>query len=456
MKSIFVAVWAVAVSDDVCTSPQCTARCTLEHVLDGADDASIQRLFEQEVSKPVLVRGLTDRWPIYDVAQKGWTVLQDDLVERYGDLKVFIRSAAHIANFGGQGGEFSSAGTLESFLDTIDAGTGSIAFNALSDLGAKMKQDELFDMRILGDARAELLSSPVTSIGGDKEGLTFHTHGEAALGLVFGRKEWLLMPPGDMTDEILGSSLNTSAYLSHLAHAEWPHGMHYCDQRAGDILFVPHNWWHATVNHGVTIGVGGQNPTVDSAKYWGQDIGSNLSLPDLEIAARSKLQSKDEEMVAFGVAGLLRAFDIMPTKLSVTWHLCSFLQSQKQTLAAKAHLLRVFDHLRNLERRIPLSELPKKDFASLYEYMGSLSINTLDQPVVALEFLRESLRLDDTSPAAWVNSAYSIMKLSPPQLKKYGFTEEKRRREVQRRIEVALSHDPEFRPALSAMRQLSR
>jgi len=95
---------------------------------------------------------------------------------------------------------------------------------------------------------------PVLGIGGAGSGVQFHTHGAAFAESVVGAKRWFVSPPtrkpAFSADEPTlrwaaafdaggaARSANNSAVLE-------------CVVGAGEVIYVPPNWWHATLNLGV-------------------------------------------------------------------------------------------------------------------------------------------------------------------------------------------------------------
>ena len=79
--------------------------------------------------------------------------------------------------------------------------------------------------------------------GGDGSGSQAHFHTHALNFLVFGRKEWRLQPP------------SARAYFDRRrATQPAPPRTFECTQQAGDVLFVPALWSHATDNVGDVLG----------------------------------------------------------------------------------------------------------------------------------------------------------------------------------------------------------
>ena len=85
-----------------------------------------------------------------------------------------------------------------------------------------------------------------TFLGGDGSGATIHWHAAAFNVLYIGTKEWRLTPPkykgwSGMPAKRLAEQLDDSYTLR-------------CTQHEGDIIYVPEDWGHMTMNHGFTIG----------------------------------------------------------------------------------------------------------------------------------------------------------------------------------------------------------
>jgi len=87
-------------------------------------------------------------------------------------------------------------------------------------------------------------------LGGHRSGSPSHYHGPAWNILGFGLKQWMLYPP-------------RHAHTSRIPIVAWLRGAPldngqgfplYCQQKAGDLLFVPEWWTHATFNIGDVIG----------------------------------------------------------------------------------------------------------------------------------------------------------------------------------------------------------
>lgn len=122
--------------------------------------------------------------------------------------------------------------------------------------------------------------------------MPFHNHGKTWLAIVHGAKLWFLYPLGygfgkqstetplqwyqsiysEISDKPL-PPLYTPSKNTCLPHESdsCHHNSHYsrpftCLQNAGDILFVPAQWQHMTLNVGETIAVGGQELLQDEER----------------------------------------------------------------------------------------------------------------------------------------------------------------------------------------------
>lgn len=92
--------------------------------------------------------------------------------------------------------------------------------------------------------------APGLYVGPRHSGNPFHYHAQTWNALVVGRKRWLLYEP----NASFYSEEHPLAWLRasrrHLGHVPLE-----CEQRAGDVLFVPHLWGHGTVNLEESVGV---------------------------------------------------------------------------------------------------------------------------------------------------------------------------------------------------------
>ena len=223
--------------------------------------------------RPVLLRGATAGWG----AARHWR--RSAFLRRYGHLRVQVGGATDLVLFNGGWHKqpprqrVSLAAFVASFDERRAAAAGGdrpFIFDSSELLGssAELRADfstpaalrPAFRTASEGREEAEPSMWNVLSIGEDGAGLPFHSHGDAWLGLVHGSKRWFLYAPGEF-DEVDRNRTSPHQPVSDWAETVLPHVASkpiQCTQRAGEVLFVPASWLHATLNVGETLAVGGQ------------------------------------------------------------------------------------------------------------------------------------------------------------------------------------------------------
>ena len=106
------------------------------------------------------------------------------------------------------------------------------------------------------------------SLGSSGSGITFHQHPASWLMLYAGIKVWFLYPPGKFCRSA-PHCISTEAYnlmanasplhvlgkLPDLNEQDRPYVL---VQMPGELVLLPHFWWHATINVHECLGIGGQ------------------------------------------------------------------------------------------------------------------------------------------------------------------------------------------------------
>lgn len=105
-------------------------------------------------------------------------------------------------------------------------------------------------------------------VGGPGSGLPFHRHEQTFQMLVNGRKAWFLVPPGPVTDElaeVVGPYVFPPDSFDARIRGK-PLGKRplRCVQYPGEVIWLPPQWWHATMNMGVATVAYGQKPRYSS------------------------------------------------------------------------------------------------------------------------------------------------------------------------------------------------
>ena len=101
------------------------------------------------------------------------------------------------------------------------------------------------------------------SLAGAGAGLPVHRHGESWLVALAGRKRWFVWPAGWGGVSLPPPFLNQSAFLAHVLEAARSangsaNGPQTVLQQPGDLLYLPADWAHATVNLDAAFAIGRQ------------------------------------------------------------------------------------------------------------------------------------------------------------------------------------------------------
>ena len=216
-------------------------------------DKFIEKYFSRNM--PVVITGLGSSWR----ATKKWR--KTKFLKRFGNQLV----SASVVPYGKTYGKQSFRTTLRQFVNEY-LGKDYIAMKSVKTPEAARGKDDLetvpryiFDpgylMRkpFLGDVLTPKFLSPLTkrtqlnqfAIGPRGSGSQPHFHGKAWNALVHGRKRWLLQPPPHGTFSRSTAIEHFSDFVSSTSTAE--KGVHDVIQEAGQVLFVPEFWSHATL-----------------------------------------------------------------------------------------------------------------------------------------------------------------------------------------------------------------
>ncbi|XP_047637024.1 jmjC domain-containing protein 8 isoform X3 [Phacochoerus africanus] len=97
-------------------------------------------------------------------------------------------------------------------------------------------------------------TTPAYSFGiaGAGSGVPFHWHGPGFSEVIYGRKRWFLYPP-EKTPEFHPNK-TTLAWLRDTYPALAPSARPLeCTIQAGEVLYFPDRWWHATLNLDISV-----------------------------------------------------------------------------------------------------------------------------------------------------------------------------------------------------------
>lgn len=120
---------------------------------------------------------------------------------------------------------------------------------------------------------ADDLSQLTFGLGPAGDGVMFHAHTAAWNALMFGTKEWLFYPPDGFDHEIYDqlAMLEARAIPGALEQLAGKIPIR-CTQQAGEVVWIPDGWWHATFSHSDTGCLGGQRHKDRLPTDWGESL----------------------------------------------------------------------------------------------------------------------------------------------------------------------------------------
>ena len=112
------------------------------------------------------------------------------------------------------------------------------------------------------------------TLGGRHSGTQFHAHGPAFLLLAKGKKRWYMNKPGHFPNASVATLHQPMTVFESKILPSMTSLPLQCVQSAGDAIFVPDGWSHATINVEETLGVAWQRTTSETSTcsagrdYW--------------------------------------------------------------------------------------------------------------------------------------------------------------------------------------------
>lgn len=240
-------------------------------VVDGLN--ALQIVLSSYPDTPVVLRNLTNGW----LAHSMWT--KDSLMERFGDRIIRTGSASSIVY---SAGHAEVGVTLRSILTNLTDSKfvfDTTVLSVIPELNDHFTVPTMFADWDTPEGEAAHSLWHMLSLGPSRAGLPFHNHGKTWIAVVHGSKYWFIYPPGTgpprSVDLLFSPTHSTLDWLQgsypkilQQTQAKAPTGgaegryAGYrpleCLQRAGDVMFLPSMWTHATLNIGDTIAIGGQ------------------------------------------------------------------------------------------------------------------------------------------------------------------------------------------------------
>eukprot|EP00163_Fabomonas_tropica_P025616 TRINITY_DN446_c0_g2_i11.p1 TRINITY_DN446_c0_g2~~TRINITY_DN446_c0_g2_i11.p1 ORF type:complete len:670 (+),score=96.30 TRINITY_DN446_c0_g2_i11:180-2189(+) len=220
-----------------------------------AKDLTMERFISDyhSVARPVVIRGLTNEWP----AWSRWT--REHFHERYGNVSLMTGPIPY-ANEYGRPTE-SEVMEVREFIEEMEEGTPDVFDSKLDkttepwilfDQGMSTEQPEfLADYRTPSYFRlCGQYTRPQISVGSYGSGAPFHSHVSAWNAVIYGRKRWFVVPPGVAKLRDVETSQQPLSWFQDGNYQQLREAgdVQECVQHAGDVVFVPRLWSHATIN----------------------------------------------------------------------------------------------------------------------------------------------------------------------------------------------------------------
>ena len=239
-----------------CASADLEQWTTVDNV-DRRSDLTLEEFVEQyeRPGKPVILTGIVPKWLAFsgEQAERTWTC--ENFLKRFGDVS-FKAGAVEMTlheywNYARQTQEESPIYLFDNeFIEKAPP------------LGEEYQVESYFAkdyFSLLDDLPRIRPSYRWILIGPPRSGSTFHkdpNYTSAWNGVISGRKKWILFPPEHTPPGVIPScdELDVTTPISvtewflnfySQARKEKPYE---CVQKAGELLFIPHRWWHSALN----------------------------------------------------------------------------------------------------------------------------------------------------------------------------------------------------------------
>lgn len=258
--------------------------------LDGALIKSWEDLLPDFHGIPFVLYNCTNGWP----AVENWQ--RPNFLSLYGDYGVVTGSEASIVYSGGQAEEPMMLKDLVGSMNPNDSARFVFDTEILRRI-PQLKQD-VHIPSIFNDWDSIELETQgkmwhMLSLGPSRSGLPFHNHGKTWLAVVHGMKKWFVYPLGYNSPTSLQTDFDPSKSVFDWFIQEFPLLLNYpkpslkdvqehrpldmtmnsdgyrpfeCLQKPGEVLFLPSQWSHLTMNVGDTIAYGGQQSLADDER----------------------------------------------------------------------------------------------------------------------------------------------------------------------------------------------
>lgn len=232
------------------------------------------------------------------------------------------------------GGGSTNHATMAALVERVERAAASpddvFAFDtkALQAAGFHVPTPAFARRAFSSDGYANGYQWPILSVGPSRGGLPIHAHGETWLGVAHGAKRWLVAAPGSGFDPEFVRLLHplASSRVIFNAFDDAPQaGMLSCLQRAGDVVYLPAGWKHATLNVGETLAIGEQRAYAARERYEKSIMALDASPRDVEAlhgagvaAAHAGFETQNSAYLHEAAGFLRRAVIERPLQPEVT------------------------------------------------------------------------------------------------------------------------------------------
>jgi lysine-specific demethylase 8 len=248
-----------------------TDRCEPIEICECGSPSAVRQLLAGR-RKPVVIRGMIDRWP----ALQRWT--PDYLVDRCSDLEVDYVAEPRLPAMSRRAafeGRSRVHGTFKQFVEALVDEDGPRVYVLLSNLlkrAPRLAEDfapleGCIPLSVPPFLKRRLVRGPLLWIGPKDMVSPLHLDPEHNLfSQVFGSKEWLVFSPSDQRnlyvpwpehpDAILNwspidvSSPDVDRFPRYARLTPYRHVL-----EPGEMLYLPAGWWHGVRYRGVAISV---------------------------------------------------------------------------------------------------------------------------------------------------------------------------------------------------------
>lgn len=243
---------------------------TVKTFISDTSSAEIDRYFKNGAGEPVVVK---NAWTPPAVWRS-----KEAFLKEFGSVRVIIRWPMGTRQLGLLERLDSIGSYVEAMNHDLDAGMvfGSPCAVSRSVL-CGLNRSRSSQHQSMANFVNVTSDSTSLSLGPSRQGLPWHNHYTNWEAVASGRKLILFHPPIHATEADTASRAEkmymtpTREFILGGALREYPKTTHILLE-AGDIVLIPCNWWHATVNIGETLAIGSEFKSVGAKAACSPDV----------------------------------------------------------------------------------------------------------------------------------------------------------------------------------------